>query len=330
MSVRSTTFTTTQFGVETTEGTEVNANKQFASMMWKMGMRADPQRYGRIGARFKSLTLQGKLWSEGSIEGGATYDELIVPLASAWSYTAPVQQGATTAYKWTFKPPTSSLPTAHKTYTLEVGDSVRAHLFTGVLCTGFGYSIDRQAFDVSGTLLGRKIDDGITMTSTPTALPLVPIHPSQVLVKVASTRAGLTAADVLEHVYSIEFTSDTLWGPEWTLNSANESYNSHVALQPTMTMTVTIGADSVGMGTFLPLFEAGTTYWIRVEATGATIESTYTYLFTHDFCFQITQPSNDFEDQDGAYAIQWTLDATHDSTLGSATQIELTNTQTTL
>lgn len=326
MAYRSSALSTVQIGVETTPGTAVPANKLFTSMNWNMGMRGNVNRYRSAGVLFPSVAIVGKEWSEGTVEGGATYTELITLLSSCFSYGAP--SGAGTAKTWTFEPPATSLPVDHKTYTVEVGDTTRAHRYSGVLVTGFGYNITRDEFTVSGTLLGRRIDDPVSKTLSPTAYANRPIHPIHVDIKMAATQAGLAAAEPLSGVFSLSYTLDGRWGSVWPIARANTSMGGHVALVPTSTMEIVMEANAEGLSRLSQL-RSGDTHFIRVEATGPIISEPNTYSFRHDMAFQIEAPK-DFTDQDGVYAVGWTLGATYATGWNKATQITIVNDLTTL
>jgi hypothetical protein len=66
-----------------------------------------------------------------------------------------------------------------------------------------------KAFGVDAKLIsremGKALQDGITMTATPTAITLVPVLPTQVSVYAADTQAGLAGAAELDRVLDAKF-----------------------------------------------------------------------------------------------------------------------------
>src|SRR5260221_1632446 len=98
----------------------------------------------------------------------------IYPVAGAMGEVNPVAHGpSVTAKDWIFSPPLSGsvLP---QTYTIQQGDSVRAHALSYGLFTDWGYKGQRKDFTPDAKLIGQKLIDGATPQSSPIALPLAP------------------------------------------------------------------------------------------------------------------------------------------------------------
>ena len=71
-------------------------------------------------------------------------------------------------------------------------------------------------------------------------------------------------------------------------------------------------ADAEGME-LLPIMRTGATKYIRIEAIGPVIGAgPGTYKFTLDTACKVTD-IGDFSDQEGVYAIEYTLGGFHDS-----------------
>lgn len=319
MADRASIFQTVQIGVESTPGTAVAANKKLQSMMIEPGMKAEIQSYRAMGSKFPSLAALGKEWTEASVSGGLTYSEVIYPLSSVLGATTPT---GTTAKTWVFAPATSAADTP-KTFTIEQGSSERAHKFAYGLFNSFGMKFSRESCEVSGSMIAAAITDNITMTGSPTSVELVPVMPTQVLVYLADTAAGLDAASALGRAISVEWNISDRFGPVWALNGST-TWAAFVETEPKLEVKMTLEADAEGMA-LITNMRAGTTKFVRIEGVGAIISGADTYQITIDTACKIVDV-DPFSDEDGVYAIGWTMNGFHDATWGKATQVTAVNT----
>jgi hypothetical protein len=314
MADRATVANVIQIGAESTStpGTEVDAGKLVASLEITGGIKSENTMFRPSGWKYGSFVIPGREWSEWKLGGQATYGELVYLLASILKSTTPVSD-TSTGKKWTFTPALSAEDTV-QTYTVEMGSSVRAHQFLYGMVSELGLKFTRDRVEIDGTMIGQRITDGITLTSTPAAIESTPkpILGSQVSVLVADSWAGLASGTTLTRVLSAEWRVANRHGPLWVLNAANTSFVAQIELPPKVTLKLMMEADATGMG-YLTLMRAATKKWVEIQAVGETIESGKTYLLQLDGCFNVSEPA-EFSDQDGVYAIEWTLEAVYDST----------------
>jgi hypothetical protein len=327
MAERSSLNQNVQIGVEATPGTPVAATKRLQSVGIEPSITVEKDNFRPIGSKFNALSTLGKEWAEAAITGRATYTELQYLLASVVNTpvtTAPVA-GAT---QWVFTPSTRA-DDAPKTFTVEHGSNVRADRFSYGLVTEVGLSFRRDAIEVSGSMMARAIEDGITMTSTGvTALPLVPVLPTQVSVYLDDEAANLGTTK-LTRLISGEFSLGSRFGPVWVLDAANPSFVNHIETEPDLTATLLMQADTQGMGLLAPL-RSGDTKFLRIEAIGGDIAATgEPYRLTIDLAGKISDTGG-FSDSDGVYAIEFSLLGVHDADWDKAMQITLVNDQTAL
>lgn len=328
MAERATVFQATQIGVETTSGTSVAASKLLSSLSFSARIRGDVNQFRPTGQKFATVAALGREWSEFDIEGQPTYTEMVYPLSSVMrAATITTPGGATNARLWTFDIDHDG-PDTRKTFTLEQGSSVRAHEFTYVLVNEFGIEFSREEGELSGAAFGQLVADGITMTSSPTALALVPILPKQVNVYLADEQADLDAATALTRVLRVGFSISDRANPLWVLNRDYTSFAADVETAPTVEATLLMEADATGMG-LLTQLRSGATKFLRIEAVGGEIESGQDYLFQIDLAASVMEPS-EWQDEDGVYAIEWTLSAVRDATWGKAVEIKVQNALTAL
>lgn len=321
MTQRASIFEGVQIGVEVTPGTAVAANKLLQSISIQPGIKANIKKFRPMGRKFASLAMPGKEWVEAKVTGMPTYDELPYVLASLVKAVTPVAEG-TLGKKWTFSP-TSTGPDTVKTYTVEQGSSVRAHKFAYGLMTGTTFNFTRDEISLDGSMLGRALDDGITLTATPTAIPAIPVLGNEVSVYLADTYAGLTGATAGVPM-SASWGLTERFSPFWALNAAYTSFVEPVESEPKLECKLKLPADAAGMA-LLATMRTGATKFLRIEAVGAEIEATKNYRFTIDTAVKVMNVS-EFSDEDGVFAIEWTFEAVDDPTWGKATELVVVNT----
>lgn len=319
-----------QLGVETTEGTAVAANKKFQSLSFNLGPRIETDEHLPQGYYFPTGVTPNLDWSEGDIEGRGNYNELTYLFASLLAYAAPVQQAATTAYLWTMTPPVDAAASAHKTYTVEQGfsGSGNARKVAGVYVNAAELTISRKGgIEVGGAVVGRQFLKGQTLTGSPTLIPFVPILPTQVDLYQDTTWAGLGTTKLVDDI-AVKVAFGDRFAPWWTLNTANASFASKVNTRPKSDVTLRMAANATGYA-YLDALRAGTTIFVRAEAVGAIIASTYPYKLTLDMCLAYSG-SSDEEEDDGALVIEAPMTMVADATSGKAFEVRLINTLTAL
>jgi len=317
-----------QVGVEATPGTAVAANKKFISIGITPAIQMDPNRFRPMGQKFASIVVPGKEWVEASIEGVGSYTELTWFFASVFKDPGAPSTVDTSGKKWTFSPAPAAEDTV-KTFSVEQGGAVRAHKFAYGLVTDLDITWNREEVAVSGTMLGQKISDGITMTATPTTPPEVPILPGEVDVFLDPTFAALGTTK-LTRVLEVKKSIASRFAPVWVVDSAQASYVAHVESEPTTEVTLSMEADVAGMAQ-LAQMRAGSTKFLRVACTSATLAGSATakYALVWDSAVKI-KDVGDFSDEDGVYAIEWTFEVVYDAGWTKALTIDLTNKETTL
>jgi hypothetical protein len=329
MPERTTVSQHVQIGVETVEGTAVAANKQLQAFGFALTPQIETNRFRPTGTKLDTLVVPGKDWTKADLAGVATYDELIYPLASCLVDPGAPTTSGTTGKLYTYSPSAITEDTV-KTFTVEQGSATRAQKVAGLIITDFGIKWDRNAnsVDLSGTGMAQQFTDSITLTASPTSIPLVPILPSQISVYADPTGAALGTTKLLR-VLSGEFALGGRFGPLWVLNAANASYAAHVELAPDITFKLLLEADAAGMG-YLVNARAGSSIFIRVEAVGAVIGAgPATYKATFDMALKV-ESVDSLGDQNGVYAVGYTFRGVFDATWAKFLNFALINSTTSL
>lgn len=321
MPERATLNQVTQIGVESTPGTGVAAGKRLQALSIMPGIKADVSRFRPAGSKFNTVAALSKEWIEAKVAGPGCYNHLAYLLSGILSYAAPVKQGATTAYLWTFTPAQSAEDTI-KTFTVEQGSSVRAGKFTYGLLTQLGLRFDRDGIEVNGSMLGQAYQDGITMTGTPTAIAVQQMQPTEISVYMDTTGAAI-GSTLLTRALRAEVEIGERYSPLWALNAAVDGFAAHVETAPTATLKLLVEADAAGMGP-LTAMRAGDKRFIRIEAAGPLADTGYDYGMDMDVC-GVVSDVGEFSDEDGVYGIEWTFEVAYDATWAKAMTVGLTN-----
>lgn len=337
MAERSTINQSVQIGVEATPGTAVAASKRLQSMGFSIQPEVDISGLRPIGQKYPSLQILGKEWASADVDGSPCYTEL--PYAFASVLTAPtvtqVMDGATTtgAYRWTFTSNTFG-DDAPKTFTIEQGSAFRAQRIVNAILKDYSWEWSRDEISLGGEVLGRAIEDGITLTAAPTSLPLVPVLPAQLSVYLDATSAAIGTTKLLR-VLKGEFNISDRYKPLWVVDAAQPSYANTIEDEPDVEMVMTQMADAVGMANLVSM-RGGSTRFMRLQAKGPNIYTgtggtplLVNHQVTIDMAGQIGD-IGDLGDEDGVYAAEWTWKAVHDGTWGKAFTVEVITTTATL
>lgn len=317
-----------QIGLEVTPGTAVTATKLLESVNLESGIKYESKQYRAIGRKYDAAVVPGREYTESKLSGDVTYTETIYPLAAMFGAVTPTSVG-TLAKGWTWTPALSGSYTP-QTLTVEQGDSVRAHKFAYGHVSALGFKFARDAVTLSGTLIGQQISDGISMSTGCTSVGIIPVLGQHVNVYMDSTSGGI-GTTALTNVMEADFNISDVYGQFWPLVRANNSFSQKVDKAPKVEAKLLLEADSVGMG-LLPNARGGTTNYFRIQAQGATIDTTPSntyYLFQIDFAGKVSAVAP-YADKDGIYAIEYTFDIVEDQTWTKAFAITVQNTLTAL
>lgn len=317
MAEKASIFQTVQIGIESTPGTPVPANKKLLATSLIPAVKVEGDTFRAIGNKYPSFAVVNKEWSEGSIEGKLTYNEILYMLSSLISQPTPVQQGTTTAYKWTFVSATSASDEG-KTFTVEQGDATTAWRAAGVKVNGLEFTFKRDEVSLSGGAIGQSLETGITLTASPTSMTPRPVLPAHVKFYMADTQVGLDAAQALTRGFALTWSLTDKNALAWPVGQSPVLIES----EPKLEAKLSLATDTTGLG-LIATMRAGSTKWFRVKAEGDTIQTPYKYTFQVDFPAQITDVG-EFSDEDGLYLVEYTIAMIHDSTWGKAFQIDVT------
>jgi len=318
MGEKASVFQTTQIGIETTAGSAVAANLKLAATSIIPGPRLEADAFRAQGNKYPSFVTPNKEWSEFSIEGKLTYNEVTYLLSSLIAAPTPTQGGSISAYTWTFTSDTDG-EDAGKTFTIEQGDANSMWTVAGARVSGMTFTFNRSEVSISGSGYGEPFDtSGTALTANPTTLDALPVLPTHLKFYMADTRDGL-GATAMTRGFSLIWSLTDKVGLAWPVGQ----HPVMVELAPSITATLRVATDTTGLG-LIAKMRAGTTKWFRVLAEGATIKDSYKNKFQLDFPAQIVGVS-DPSDEEGIYVMEYEMSGVHDATWGKAFEITLIN-----
>lgn len=317
-----------QIGVESTPGTAVAANRRLRSIGFEPSPQANIDAFRPPGQKYPALTALGKEWMEGSLSGRPSYNELQYVLGSVLGNTAiTTPGGGTLSRQWAFNSQTFTEDVIH-TMTIEQGSAVRAHRFAYGVVNEATFTINRDVFELGGSVIGRRIEDGITLTASPTSQTLVPILGNQLDIYADATYAGVGVTKI-GRALSGTITIGSRFNPLWIVDSAQPSFVTHIEVEPTLTFEIIVEADAAGMAYLTQMRAAGRSY-VQLKATGPIIEAAIPYSLKMNMAGEIGALGG-FSDQDGVYAVGWTFTGVADSTMSDKNlEVLLTNKVTAL
>lgn len=270
----STVNQTLQLGAESTPGTGVAASKLINCFMFQFGPKGNFKQTTGTGRKYPSVQQLNSEWTEGSYSGSMDYNGIIYPVAGALGIANPAAHGTSSVAKdWKYDAILSG-SRQPQTYTIEQGEAAtRAHKFAYGLITQFDYKFSRQDSSISGNVLAQSVQDGITMTASPTSVVLAPISGEDFNLYIDSSSANLGNTQILGNI-SGEVSVGGIYGPAWFVNRSNSSFGSHVDLKPATSVKFMVAADASGMA-YLADMRSGDTIYMRVEAQGQIIDNSY-------------------------------------------------------
>lgn len=278
---RSTINQTLQFGLESTPGVGVAANKLIQSIGITFEPKANANEFAATGRKYPSIVIENSEWVEGTLTGSLDYNSIVYPLSGVCGAANITAHGASsTAKDWTFTPPLSG-SIQPQTFTIEQGENnasgnaIYNHKVNYGLISEFTYKGDRTAgFTLGGKVMAQALQRAITMTSSPTAVAIVPSAGKHFNFYLDLTSGTLGTTQLLK-VLDVNYAFTGLYGMFFPMRRDTLGWAAHVDLNPGCTIKLLMEADATGM-TPLTYLQAGQTVFLRVQGQGAIIDNLQT------------------------------------------------------
>lgn len=314
-----------QWGIETTKGTPVAANKALPSTSVDLGPKVESKEYRAQGYKYNTTSRIHKQWGEGPLSGPLDYNQILWPLTSLIMLPTPTTpSGGTASRKWTFLP-VSRGADDFKSFTIEQGDGDAAEQMAYSVVTSLTIEITTDDANISGTVIGRK-PAATTLTATPTVIPQFPVSAREVDVYMDVSAAALGTTKLTDP-FVARLIIGQKFNPKWVLNTANASFEGLIEIPTDLSLIFEIEHGTQSRALFAEIGDNPTKYF-RIKCTGPIIEGAIRYSIIIDVAANVTEA--DQGDVDGDWTRVYTANPIHDTTMGRPFQIEVINVITTL
>jgi hypothetical protein len=287
-----------QFGLESPSGTGVAANKAFSSFAVIGEPDEDTREYTPQGAGYPMNAQEATENVKADITGWPDYVSDVYLWSSLMGAATITSVGIGTK-KWAWTDDGFTVPVP-KTFTVELGSSVRAHKFTYGTVPDLGWSWKKKkSLDLAGRMIGLPLADGITLTATPTRVASVPVHPQDLKVWIDPTSGALGTTELVRLI-SADFKVEGRYTGIFPAARGTSGFTVLVARKPKTSIKLRLEADVAGMAQ-LTAMRGGITQFIRLEHQGALIpgESSFSYLYQTDAAVKVMKVGKVAEDDDG-------------------------------
>lgn len=311
----STVAQTVQVGKETTPGTGVAAGKLLQYTSFELDPQIETVAFRPMGSKINSAVLPGKDFTNLTISGQGSYQELPYLLSSLLVDATPTTVD-TSGKQWLYEP-TNRTENTKARYTIEQGSATRAGKVTFGAVNGLEVTFNRESgVQISGSGWAQNYSDNIALTGSPTTVTEAPMLPTHLNVYVNST-FGAIGTTKLTRDFNAIWRCNDIANQVWPINSANASFAADVEVVPTVQMELTAEADTAGMA-FLTNIRAGSTVYVRLEAISTVLAGAASafYKVWFDMAGKVSSMGG-FDDNDGVKVINWTIDGVTDSTFSA-------------
>lgn len=322
MGHRATVNQVVQVGPEATPGTPVACGKLITAFTWTFGPKVTTKQFTGTGRKHPNASELLTEMGGGKISGQGDFAQLPYVATSVWGKVTPaLHSPSVTAYDWKLVDVLSGAGNP-QTFTAQNGDSNDAEQYAYLMFSGWGYTFGRkQEVQVSGDWFSQSFTDNITLTASPTEVPVLPMTGAMANIYLDNAAANIGNTQ-LNNPMSVSFAASNYYGQFWPINRANASYTAHLDLLPKNELKIKLEADSTAIA-FKPTYLAvGARAYVRVSIQGPLIDvaNSVHAAMTHDMAVFVTDVS-ELGDTDGIYAVEYTCVVAEDTawTLGAAT-----------
>ncbi len=317
----------TLFGVETTPGTAVTANKKFAGVSVNFDPKLGTQFYGSESDKYQTVGVLNTNHSEGDFDGPLSFAELLYPLASMFGVASSVQIGVTGAYTHTVNAANSVADANTKTYTFVQGDASLAERIAHGRFKSLSISIDRQKATMKGKLCGRKMDNSVTQETVYTEVENRPVSMNDMTVYLESTGAALvTPTNKLSKVFDIQIDVPEKYDEVWVLDAAQDSYVDDVEQEIKATCKVTCEHNAANQAIYNAIAADNLpTRFLGLHAVGLNLGTSADETMQLNFALKLSGAAKKRKAGGKVYGYEFSFNIVNDATWGKPLQAILVN-----
>lgn len=311
-----TTARKVQLGQETTWGTAVAATALLGGVtdasVKVMDETENIEELGRYGP--SSMVIEGAQWAEASIEGIATYQDLIYYLHGILGTVSPSGAGP---YVYTYTAPTASAAAAQK-YTMEFGIGSSAYKIAGALFTKLTIKCQAKKYwTVSAELFGKTIAT-VTFASLNDRTQ-EGIRAADTVLKIDAVGGTIGTTSVATTLIDFELVIETGRHSKFFIGSAAPGDYGESRMNATLKTTMEFNSSAKAYFDAL-IAPALVQRQIELTATSGTNIAKLQFAGNLD-----GSPVELFGDRDGNAVVEYNWKANYNSTLGNWLKAIVTN-----
>lgn len=207
-----TVFRGSQVGVESSKGTEVDAEIRLLATTIMLDPRKPKRKFRPQGSKANTTTIGQKEFTEGEFEGPLTYRDIAYLLSGAVEQAAiATPTGATLTRRWTWLP-ANFAPDDYVTYSIEIGYDGFVERTKYGLINGLTIDWTREGVDLSGDILAQVFEDsGGSIDTVNTTIEELPADPDEGSIFVGGALTNnvwvLDMGDATAGTFTLTFTS---------------------------------------------------------------------------------------------------------------------------
>jgi hypothetical protein len=315
-----------QWGIESTFGTAVDADLRPQSISIDLDPKIPTEEDRSQGFKSSTGVVVMKEHCEASIKGNASFNDLAYLFSTLLCepvITTPV--GGTNARLFTFFPSDTDADTFNS-LTIQKGSSVGASEVPGCRMDELELTfVPDKGVDMKGKLIGKAIEDGITMTASPTLIAKESISPRGISVYLATSEAGLAAGQInpLEGKWSMK----NRHTPVFTLDASETSFDETVERGLMAAGQITVSQDSAA-NAYMTALRAGSKRFIKFVCRGSLIEGSLYNELRIIMPFNFREPKRN--PKSDVHCGVYDLSSCYDETFGGSVKVEIQTTMTAL
>ncbi len=259
-----------QFGIESTPGTAVNASRFCPTLSWMLAREVVDKKFRAAGNKVPGTHVVHKRMARGSVEGILDYNSCMYIFDGIFSAATPVQIGALTAYTREWLAGVRTADTC-RNYTVEQGDSVACEDYAFTQLLGFELDSGQDDFSIKSGAISRYPADNQTLTSggSITTVPERPVERNDVNVYLNDTYGAIGTTKVTQALDENISLGDK-FKEFFVHNSATPEFADIIEIpyEPTFKFATVHNAAS---RTLINSLLTNPTKWMRWEAIGASL-----------------------------------------------------------
>ncbi len=310
-----------QFGVESTPGTAVAANRFTPTLNWNLSRNIETKSFRARGNRTPTTSVQHKKMAQGSVEGILDYNSIMYILSGIFPHPTRTQIGAIQAFQGIWTPGLRTVDSARKTYTVEIGNENGGEKYAFGQLKGFDFEAGQDDFTVKSDAIARYPVDGITLTATPTDVGERPVERNDINVYIDDT-FGALGTTLITHAQAESLTLGDKFKEAFFHNRTAGEFEDviDVPYEPKFSFETAHNAQSKAI---LAAITNNPYKFIRWEAQGASLGTSGTERFELiriDMCAKFESPESMIND-DEVYAYKYNCALLPNASLGSFMQV---------